>query len=181
MKPHVFFFFIFALEISYYFAQKKDTTRLLEPDLVYYNKGCQLIDSTDYKEAIKLFHKALKINSQFTQAINKIAYCKYKLGDGEGAEKELQKSLELDPDNLTTIKYYGFILFEDKKFRQAKACLDSARKLSTLDHELDFLLGCINLSEKNLKTALANFNSAIEIKNNYADAFLKREIGRAHV
>jgi tetratricopeptide (TPR) repeat protein len=110
----------------------------------------------------------------FYQAHNKIAVCKVKMGDFSAAEKELQKSLKIQPDDQGTIKYIGYVFLEDKKYDEAKLYLDSAKKISKPDPELEFFIGNLKLVGKNLKGALSNFEEAIDLKPNYAEAYLKR-------
>lgn len=159
-----------------FFGQKKDTVRLLDPDKIYFNQGCKLVDSSKYKDAIKLFQKAIKANPMYHHAFNKIAYCRYKLGDLKGAEAELEKSIKIQPDDISTLKYMGFIFYEDKKFDKALACLESAKKHAHADEELEYLLGNLYLSRGDLKFALNCFNSAIELKSNYGEAYRGRGI-----
>lgn len=173
----IFFLNLFlSVFISLQFGQKKDSVRLLDPDKVYFNQGCQKIDSSEFKEAIRFFLKAIKVNPMYHQAFNKIAYCKYKLGDLKGAEAELEKSIKIQPDDITTLKYMGFIFYEDREYEKSLACLDSARKHTNThaDYELEYLLGNLYFAKNDYKTAVAYYNSAIEIKTNYGDAYRGR-------
>ncbi|MFN6036994.1 MAG: tetratricopeptide repeat protein, partial [Bacteroidota bacterium] len=117
-----------------------------------------------------------KINSVLFQAHNKIAFCKVKLGDLEGAEKELQKSLKIQPDDHTTLKYLGSVFLEDKKYKEAKFYLDSAKFFLKDDPELIFLSGRLKLETKDYKGALGEFNNCIFQKENFGEAYFKRGV-----
>lgn len=164
-------FFIFDLS-----SQNKDTSRVLEPDQEFYKQGCKLADSSKYKEAIKVFQKAIKANSVFHQAYNKIAYCKVKLGDFKGAEKDLLKSLKIQPEDYNTIKYLGFVYLEDKRYKDSKFYLDSAKHYLKEEPELNFLLGRLMMEMNDLKSSLNYFNFCLEHKENYGEAYFKRGI-----
>ena len=158
------------------FGQQKDTMRVLEPDQEFYKQACLLMDSSKYKEAIKTFQKAIKANSVFHQAYNKIAFCKVKLGDLSGAEKELQKSLKIQPDDHNTLKYLGYVYLENKKYKEAKYYLDTAKYFLKDEPEVNFLIGRVKLETNDLKGALANFNICIDQKENYGEAYFQRGI-----
>jgi tetratricopeptide (TPR) repeat protein len=155
-------------------AQKKDTLRALDKDQEYYKQGIKLMDSAKYKEAIKLFQKALKENNVFYQAHNKIAVCKVKLNDFKGAEKELEKSLKIQADDAGTLKYLGFVYMEDRKYKEARMYFDSAYKVAKDDYELEYYIANLKMLGNDYKGAITNLDQAIFIKENYGDAWLKR-------
>jgi tetratricopeptide (TPR) repeat protein len=182
-KTKLFLFTLMLACLGFSFGQKKDTARVLDPDQEFYKQGMKLIDSANYKEAIKVFQKALKINKTFFQAVNKIAYCKVQLKDLSGAEKDLLKSLKLQGELVKrgeakedpgTIKYLGYVYLEDRKYDDAKIYLDSAAKLSKDDPELEFFIGSLKMTGNDLKGALVCFENAIFLKENYGVAYLKR-------
>ncbi|MBC7862689.1 MAG: tetratricopeptide repeat protein [Bacteroidia bacterium] len=155
-------------------SQKKDTARVLDPDIEFYKQGVKLMDSLRYKEAIKIFQKAIKENPMYFQAFNKMAMCKARLRDFKGAEKDLAKSMKIQPDDHGTLKYLGIVYLEDMKYDSAKKYLDSAKALMKDDQELEFYSGNLKFIKNDYKGAIANYTQAIFLKENYGEAYLKR-------
>src|ERR1700751_3554021 len=77
---------------------KKDTTRSLDPSADLYKAGTKLMDSLKYKDAIKIFEKAVKKKKEFPEAYNKMASCYLQLKDFANAQKNMELSLKYMPD-----------------------------------------------------------------------------------
>ena len=69
-----------------------------------YAKALKLLDSAKYQDAIPIFKNAIKEKKDYWQAYNKMAYCKIKLKDYKGAEKDLKKAELIMPINFETTK-----------------------------------------------------------------------------
>ena len=171
-QTHLLIFFLFFGKIIL-FAQK-DTVRSIDPAADLYKSGIKKMDSLRFKEALQIFQKALKKNSQMTECYNKMAFCKMKLNDFEGASEDLQKSLQLQPDNYECIKYLGRSYFFDKKYNEAKRTYDEALKLNPNDFELLFFVAELKAVGRDLKGAIDLFTACINEKENYAEAYFQR-------
>ena len=62
-----------------------------------YNRGCELMGSGRYPDAIKAFQKALRLNSKDTDALNNLAVCYIELKRYAKALPLLRKVLALNP------------------------------------------------------------------------------------
>src|SRR5579872_3838428 len=124
----VFLSFFLLLAGSLFSQSKKkpdrktgaDTTRSLDPSADLYKAAMKLIDSLQYKEAVKTLQKAVKLKKDFAEAYNKMAYCNMQLKDFENAQKNLELSLKYKPDNFDCIKYLGRACYLNKKYDLAK-------------------------------------------------------------
>lgn len=156
-------------------AQKgqKDTTRSLDPSADFYKTAVKLQDSMRYKEAIKLYEKAVKKKKDFAAAYNNMAFCYLELKDFENAQKNLELSVKYQPDNFNCIKYLGRACFLNKKYAEAKKYYDDALKLDT-DPELQCFIAELRMAGQDDKGALEMFNTVILEKENYALAYLDR-------
>ena len=64
------------------------------------------------------------------------------------------------------------------KFAEAEAAFDKAIQYDKNNYEAFYLRGCAKINEKKYKDAIADFEKAIELKPDYADAYFN--IGRAY-
>ncbi|MEO8761722.1 MAG: tetratricopeptide repeat protein [Bacteroidia bacterium] len=157
-------------------AQKNkiDTTRSLDPAADLYKASMKLIDSLQYKDAIKLLEKSVKIKKDFTEAYNKIALCDMQLKDFANAQKNLELSLKYTPDNFNCIKYLGRACFLNKKYDLAKKYYDDALKMNPNDVELMCYIAELRAFGQDLKGALEMYNNAAFEKENYAPIYIGR-------
>lgn len=168
--------FVFSLSLSAQQA-KKDTTRSIDPAGDLYKAALKKIDSAQYKEAIKLLNQSIKKNPELTTAYNKLALCKMQTNDFKGAQKDLQKSLKLAPDNQECLKYLGRAFFkEGKYFDSARVYYDSSLKLVPEDCELLVYIAELKVLGKNKKGAITSLDEALFHKPNYAPALFMRGI-----
>lgn len=64
------------------------------------------------------------------------------------------------------------------KFAEAEAAFDKAIQYDKNNYEAYYLRGCAKVNEKKYKESLADFEKAIELKPDYADAYFN--IGRVY-
>ncbi|MGZ3866766.1 MAG: tetratricopeptide repeat protein [Bacteroidia bacterium] len=172
----------FCLLTSLVFGQgkkdaKKDTTRSLDPAGDLYKAATKLMDSLKYKEAIKVYEKAIKKRKNFAEAHNKIAACYIQLNDYENAEKNLEISLKIDPDNFSCTKYLGRTFFQDKKYELAKKYYADAEKIEPNDKELMLYIAELKVAGQDLKGAADMYTSIIfENETNSPQAYIGRGI-----
>jgi tetratricopeptide (TPR) repeat protein len=158
------------------FAQKnkteKDTTRSLDPAGDLYKVSLKLIDSSRYKDAIKVLEKSIKIKKDYAEAFNKMAYCQMQLKDFASAQKSLELSLKYAPDNANSLKYLGRAYYLNKKYDLAKRYYDSAQKVNEYDFELLCFIAELKYFGKDLKGALEIYNNILFEKPNYPPAYI---------
>lgn len=64
------------------------------------------------------------------------------------------------------------------KFDEAEEALDKAIKLDKSNYEAYYHRGCVKMNKNLLKDAIADFEKAVELKPDYADAYFN--IGKAY-
>jgi tetratricopeptide (TPR) repeat protein len=162
-----------------------DTTAVIqeEKQVTLYKKGLKLIDSSEYKNAVAEFKKAVKIKKDYYEAWLKMGYCKMKMEDYEGAEADLQRASETGPNDFETLKLKGMNYFFMGEQWKVNRYLDSARKFldsaSTLyedekidDAEFHYYRGKLMFKGKGYKKALEECNIALEVNPKYYDAMI---------
>ncbi len=90
-------------------------------DASYYNK--------DYARSDKAFEDALKIDSDNTYVLNNYAYfLSLRAENLEKAEKLSRRTIELKPNDKNYMDTYGWILYQQKKYREAEEWLSKAAR-----------------------------------------------------
>jgi tetratricopeptide (TPR) repeat protein len=146
-----------------------------------FTKAIKLIDSAKYEKALPLLKDAIKEKKDYWQAYNKMAYCKIKLKDYKGAEKDLKKAELIMPINFETTKLNGINYFLNNKFNESKGAIDTALEIAKDekidDWELFYYRALLMYKGKSYKTALDALESVTYIDPNFVDAIvLKGEI-----
>ncbi len=146
-----------------------------------FTKALKLIDSAKYETALPILKDAIKEKKDFWQAYNKMAYCKIKLKDYKGAEKDLKKAELIMPINFETTKLNGINYFLNNKFNESKGAIDTAVEIAKDekidDWELFYYRALLMYKGKSYKTALDALESVTYLNPNYIDAIvLKGEI-----
>ena len=87
--------------------------------------------SSDWKNAIKLNHQILKVNSKDTDALNRLARAYAESGDMEKAKETTQKVLKIDPINKIAnrclLKWKNFKATNSFKFSKTAFIEDPTR------------------------------------------------------
>ena len=170
---YALFFLLLGADL---FSQKdgKDTTRVFDPAGDFYKAARKLQDSMHYKEAIKLYEKAVRKRKDFAEAYNNMAFCYLELRDFEKAQRNLELSLKYQPDNFNCIKYLGRTCFLNKKYAEAKKYYEDAQKLDPVEPELMCFVAELRAMGQDTKGALELYNQVLVERENYALAWLQR-------
>lgn len=91
-------------------------------DASYYQK--------EYAQSDKAYENALKIDSDNTYVLNNYAYfLSLRNEQLEKAEKLSKRTIELKPNDRNYMDTYGWILYQQKKYKEAEEWLSNAAKL----------------------------------------------------
>ncbi len=123
-------------------------------------------ETKSYKKSDSCYEKALSINANDATVLNNYAYYlsvrKERLKD---AEKMSKKSLEIDSNSGSFLDTYGWILYEQGDYINAKKYIEKAIT-KTLEAERATLyehLGDINIKLKDKENAIKNWQKALEL------------------
>lgn len=153
---------------------KKDTARVFDPGAEYFKQAVKLQDSMRYKEAIKLYEKAVKKKKDLTEAYNRMAFCYMELKNFEKAQENLEIVAKTEPDNFNCIKYLGRACYLNKKYAEAKKHYEEAAQLDPVEPELMCFMAELRAFGQDDKGAIELYNAVIQEKENYALAWLNR-------
>lgn len=97
-----------TVRIQFRKQPKKAAVEELDRGLKYYRDGGE----NNYKKAVESFRKALKLDSEYSQAAMYLGSALNALFDNEGAETAFKKAIALQPDYLAARLGYAGMLFD---------------------------------------------------------------------
>ena len=120
-----------------------------------------------FEDAEKYFKETLEMAPNYAVAANYLGYMWAEKGINlDEAEKLLLSALREEPDNGAFLDSYGWILFQQGKYDEAKEHLLRSAKLITDDYVVYYHLGELYLKLGNKKEALNYFIKANTFKGN---------------
>jgi len=160
-SPDVYFFNGYAnIQLKNY----KKAAQSLKDGLEFVDNKLRMIDfyknlgdaynyNKEYEKSDKAFEDALKIDSDNTEVLNEYAYfLSVRKENLDKAEKLSKKANDLLPENRVYMDTYGWVLFQQKKYKEAEQWLGGAAKLgpknpNILEHYGDVLFKLNKVSD----------------------------------
>ena len=142
-----------AKEILNELTEEKDKI-----DVLYYNALIK-IEEKNFKKALECIDECFKINKSFINGYITLAIILERQGKFEEAINNLKKVINLEKNNVVGLRNLGAIYSHIGKLDEAIIYLEKAIKISPNDHETKFVLGQIQLYQKNFLDGWNNYES----------------------
>ncbi len=140
-------------------------------DVFYYNALIK-IEEKHFKEALEFIDECFKINENFIGGFIALAIILERQGKFEEAVNSLKKVINLEKNNVIGLRNLGAIYSHIGNLDKAIIYLEKAIKISPYDHETKFILGQIQLYQKNFVDGWNNYESRWLCKNFSGKKFL---------
>lgn len=147
----------------------------------YFDSGEKYFAESKYREAVIQYLNAVQIDPRFAQAHYQLSQAYLKLGDKNHAFQELNRTVELEPDNyrahadiadlLSGVRNPDGSTVQDA-LKQAKPHLDLLREKQPDTPETHEAWAYYDLAEKNLGQAIQEAQQAITLNPNRAESYL---------
>jgi tetratricopeptide (TPR) repeat protein len=142
------------------------------PGDTYYHLGLCQIELNQLEPATSSLEKAMEINAEDAQIINKLADVYQKTGQYEKAAETYTKLTEVNPDDAkyyfnTIIKMYDEAGMPDKAIEATKKMIE----LNPQDADAIYNLGYMYVKLKNYDEAIVTFKTAIEVRPDFEFAY----------
>ena len=154
-----------AQEILKELTEEKDKV-----DVLYYNALIE-IEKKDFKKASEFIDKCLKINNNFMAGYIALAIILERKGKFKEAINNLKKVIKVEKNNDIALRNLGAIYSHIGKLDKAVIYLETAIKINPNDYETKFVLGQIQLYQKNFVEGWINYESRWLCNNFKGKAF----------
>lgn len=140
--------------------------------MAFYNKGYNDLKKENYKDALKNYEKAVKIDPEFAFAWDNIGLCQRKLGNYDLALSAYNKSVEIDPKGLMPLLNIAVVYQYKKEYTKAIEAYQKVTAIEKNDPEIYYGIGqiyAVHLKdlEKGLDNMCIAYNLYIAQKSPY--------------
>ncbi|MBQ0105946.1 MAG: tetratricopeptide repeat protein [Armatimonadetes bacterium] len=103
-------------------------------------------------------------------SLAEVGWCKFKIGDKEGAEQSLNQALSLNQDNINTLSYLGIIYSVSEKNNEAYATWSRCVLLNPKNADFKLRLGdaCVNIDKYD--EAINSYKDALSLNKKLTEA-----------
>jgi tetratricopeptide (TPR) repeat protein/S1-C subfamily serine protease len=141
--------------------------------LAYYGKGLALGWSGKYPEAITALQQAVKSQPDFVPAWLYLSGGYKRSNQLDKALAAINQAIQLQPNNPNLYNQKWVVLSSLKRYREAEAAINKAIELSPRA-EFYYNRGNVRKDLGDKQGAIDDFNQALKINPNYADAYINR-------
>jgi tetratricopeptide (TPR) repeat protein len=138
----------------------------------FFEQGNRDFDHGKYPEALIFYGRALQIDPRFEEAHYKMAQCYLKQSSWAAAYQELQRTIDLQPENWQAQLDLGLLLFAADKVQEAKDRALLILRSNPQYADAQMLLANSDAVLGNLKEAIGEAKKATEMVPGRAVAFI---------
>jgi tetratricopeptide (TPR) repeat protein len=147
----------------------------------YIDRGNKFFDARKYEDAALQYRKALQKNPNSGEAYYRLALVELRQGHSAAAYGELQRAVELTPDNIQAVFRLGQLALRSytadpnhppQLFQQAKTSADTLLGKQPVGYEGNLLQGAIDLAGRKPDEAVAHLRTALRAKPDDQDGTL---------
>jgi cellulose synthase operon protein C len=142
----------------------------------YYESGERYFEKAKYREAAIQYSNAIQVDPRFAQAHYHLALAFLKIGEESRAYQELNRTLELQPENYEARIDITNLLIAAKYFKEAQEHLDILLSKQPNNPSVHMALANLKNRQGDLPGALAEMQKAIALAPNRSDAYLNYAI-----
>ena len=141
--------------------------------LAYYGKGLALRTQWKYQESITALEQAIKLKPGFVAAWNNLSAVYREFKQPDKALLAIDKAIQLQPKNPNLYNEKYVVLGDLKRYTEAEAAINKAIEIAPRA-AFYYNRGNLYQRHKKWKLALADYNKAIQINPNFAEAYNHR-------
>ncbi|MGI8670327.1 MAG: TonB family protein [Aridibacter sp.] len=147
-----------------------------------YEKGVQLYNQKQYKEAIKVFEQVGKKEETKTDARiwNYLGLSYIQISEFKDARKALEKAIKYDPQNADYRANLAYIYLIEGKYDKALSESEDAIKLDPQNINANYFRGLAYFGKGKVEEAISNAEKIIAINPSFANAYILKADSLIH-
>lgn len=135
-------------------------------------RGIKFLERGDLEGAIKALRAAVRRNKKDATAWRYLGVALTRKDDNEGARKALETAINLNPDDAVSHSDLAYVFLLIDKTTDAAFEANRALALDTRSADAHYVLGVVHARRNNPAGALAKANIALQLRPNFALAWL---------
>jgi tetratricopeptide (TPR) repeat protein len=136
----------------------------------FFKEGMEDFRKGEYKEAIEDFQHAIQMRENYVEAYFYMGQSYEKLRRLEQADKAYERALYYDPRYLPAREALGLLEFDLKEYKESEKHLEAAKDLGSTNPNVFYVLGRLELKEKECRKAIQAFKEAIRLDPTFHEA-----------
>jgi len=136
--------------------------------------GDQYFEAGNYEKAIDAYNNYLKLKPRHVKTIYNRGRCYQELGQFEKAMDDFNTVLKLDGNNENALLSIGQEMYRREDFKSTIFYSEQVLEKDPNNSMAYYLMGRANHRQGNTRTALNNYNTAINISKDFGEAYLYR-------
>jgi tetratricopeptide (TPR) repeat protein len=137
----------------------------------YIDKGNSFKERGQFKDAVKSYKKALKIENNSAQLYRNIAFCYDKLNLPDSVITYYEGAIVYNPRDIDAYQQIAMINYSQQNPHEAMSWFDRAMDIGPLTPQSYAILGNIYYRWKEYGRSKEYFGRAIQVDNNYTDGY----------
>lgn len=145
---------------------------------LYYERGQKLRLMKEDSLAIADFKKAISIDSSQSKYFSAIGDVLFEHKDITGSVEWIEKALKRNPEDVKAQLKMAKLFVYIREYPKAFQAINTVLKQDVYNAECYFLKGMIYKDMKDTSKAISSFQTAVQVKPDYKDAFI--QLGQIH-
>jgi cellulose synthase operon protein C len=166
-------FFILTLLASFLTGCSRDPNVRKQK---YFESGQRFFEKSKFREAAIQYSNAIQVDPRFADAHYRLALTYLRLGEVNRGFQELQRTVELQPDNYAARVDIANMLIAAKFFKEAQEQLDILTAKQPSSADVHMALANFKARQGDLPAAMQEMQKAIALDPNRSEAFLNYAI-----
>src|SRR6201997_2752763 len=142
----------------------------------YFESGQRFFEKSKFREAAIQYSNAIQVDPRFADAHYRLALTYLRLGEVNRGFQELQRTVELQPDNYAARVDIANMLIAAKFFKEAQEQLDILTAKQPSNPDVHMALANFKARQGDLPAAMQEMQTAIKLDPTRSEAFLNYAI-----
>ena len=157
-------FLIFFLLLSFTFSCQDENSLI----------GDQYFENGQYEKALEAYNDYLKLKPRHVKTIYNRGRCYQELGHYDKAMKDFNLVIKLDGNNENALLSIGQEMYRREDYNSTVFYCEKVIEKDPNNAMSYYLMGRANHKQGHTRTALNNYNTAINISKDFGEAYLYR-------